>query len=240
MNRDSDPEGKEFWTKEVVENGRTGADCARYFLLEAPEFMNRKLSVGDFVETLYETFFDRESDEAGKKGWVSAIKSGKKTRTEVVNDFIESTEWCDVCATYGVKSGAIWHKATFASKTATEFATRLYTCCLNREAVPEEVEYWALALTNLEQTGCSAVKEFFTSEEFRKQNTSNVEFIFRLYETFLGRDPDAGELTYWSRKLKTGVETRQSILEMFGESEEFVKLCMQYGIECGTMTEQEL
>jgi len=66
LNRTSDPEGKKFWCKEVVENGRSGADCARYFLLDAPEFMNRKLSTEDFVETLYKTFFDRKSDAAGK------------------------------------------------------------------------------------------------------------------------------------------------------------------------------
>ena len=231
MNRESDPEGKAVWTQEVMENRRTGADCARYFLLEAPEFMNRKLSVEDFVETLYKTFFDRRSDAAGKKGWVETIKSGRKTRAEVVNDFIESTEWCNVCATYGVKSGAIWHKATIASGNATKFATRLYTRCLNREAAPEEVQYWALALTNREKSGSTAAKEFFTSEEFLKQKTSNVEFIYRLYETFFDRDPDAGELTYWSRKIKNGKETRQSILEFFGNSEEFKKLCKEYGID---------
>ena len=238
LNRTSDPEGKEYWCKEVVENGRTGADCARYFLLDAPEFMNRQLSTEDFVETLYKTFFDRKSDAAGKKGWVEAIKKKTKTREEVVNDFIESTEWCDICAIYGVKSGAIWHKATIASKNSIEFATRLYTCCLNREADPDGVTYWSLALTNLEQTGCSATREFFTGKEFLDQKTTNVEYISRLYKTFMGRDPMAGETTYWSRKLKSGTDTRKSVMEFFGQSEEFTKLCKEYGIERGTINQK--
>ena len=102
LNRDSDAEGKAFWIKRVTKEGATGADCARFFLLDAPEFMNRNLSVDTFVETLYKTFFDRKSDAAGKKGWVDAINSKKMTRSDVVNNFIESTEWCIVCAGYGV------------------------------------------------------------------------------------------------------------------------------------------
>ncbi len=112
LNRASDPSGKAYWVKQVKEKQKTGGDCARFFLLDAPEFMNRNLSVEDFVETLYKTFFDRASDPAGKKGWVDAIKSGAKSRSEVVNDFIESDEWVDVCNTYGVESGAKYHFGT--------------------------------------------------------------------------------------------------------------------------------
>ena len=218
-----------------MEEGKTGADCARFFLLEADEFMKRGLSVEDFVETLYATFFDRKSDAAGKKGWVDAIKSGKKTRAEVVNDFIESTEWCNVCATYGVKSGAKWHKATIASKNAIDFATRLFTCCLKRQPEAGGLQYWSLALTNLEQTGCSAAKEFFTSKEFVDLKTSNEEYVKRLYTTFMGREPAASEVTYWTSEIKAGRQSRASILAFFGQSDEFTKICKQYGIERGTI-----
>jgi len=52
LNRASEPDGKKFWV-EKVENGEyNGADCARFFLLEAPEFMNRKLDDSDFLEVL--------------------------------------------------------------------------------------------------------------------------------------------------------------------------------------------
>jgi len=233
MNRASDPEGKKFWIDQVVNQGKTGADCARYFLLTAPEFMQRNLSVEDFVETLYKTFFDRESDAAGKKGWVEAISSGKKSRIDVVNDFIESTEWCNVCATYGVKSGAQWHKATKASKNATNFATRLYTCCLKRAAEQGGLSYWSLALTNLEKTGAQAAQFFFEGEEFVGLNTSDREYLIRLYTTFMDREPSEEEIGFWTGEMKAGKQNRHSILAFFAQSKEFTSICKKYGIERG-------
>ena len=235
LNRNSDPEGKAFWVKQVVEEGKTGADCARFFLLDAPEFMNRNLSTEDFVETLYKTFFDRESDAAGKTGWVSAIKNGQKTRADVVNDFIESTEWCDVCAAYGVRSGAKYHKATKASQNAIDFATRLYTCCLGRAAEEGGLKYWSLALTNLEQTGAAAAKLFFESEEFVGLKTSDTEYIRRLYTTFMGREAVGVEIDYWVGEIADGRQTRHSTLAFFAQSDEFTKICKQYGIERGSI-----
>ena len=233
LGRESDPEGKTFWVKQVVEEGKTGADCARFFLLDADEFMKRNLSTEDFVETLYGTFFDRESDEDGKKGWVEAISSGKKTRADVVNDFIESTEWCNVCATYGVKSGAQYHKATKASKNAINFATRLYTCCLKRDAEKGGLKYWSLALTNLEQTGASAARFFFESEEFAGFNTTDKEYLLRLYTTFMDREPAESEVNYWLGEIAGGRQTRHSILAFFAQSPEFTGICKQYGIDRG-------
>ena len=235
LDRESDPEGKAFWIKQVVEEGKTGADCARFFLLDAPEFMARNLSTEDFVETLYKTFFDRESDAAGKKGWIDAISSGAKTRVEVVNDFIESTEWCNVCATYGVKSGAQYHKATKPSKNATAFATRLYTCCLGRDPEAEGVEYWALALTNLEKTGAEAAQFFFESEEFVGFKTPIDEYLTRLYKTFMDREPASSEVKYWIDEIKAGRQNRRSILAFFAQSPEFTEICKKYGIDRGTI-----
>ena len=233
LNRASEPEGKAFWIKQVVEEGKTGADCARFFLLDADEFMKRGLSVEEFVETLYATFFDRESDPAGKQGWVSAIKTKAKTRAEVVNDFIESTEWCDVCATYGVKSGAKWHKATKASKNAINFATRLYTCCLKRDPEEDGIKFWSLALTNLEKTGAQAAQFFFESEEFIGFKTTEKDYIIRLYTTFMDREPAESEINYWLGELKTGKQTRKSIISFFAQSPEFTGICKKYGIERG-------
>ena len=233
LNRASEPEGKAFWVSKVENGEYNGADCARFFLLEAPEFMNRGLGDEDFVEILYRTFFDRASDAAGKKGWVDAIKSGKMTRALVVENFIESTEWCNICATYGVRSGAKWHKAEFASKNAINFATRLYTCCLGRAAEDAGLKYWSLALTNLEQTGCSAAKEFFKSAEFVNLKLKDDEYVKRLYKTFMDREPEASEVAYWVGEINAGRQTRDSVLSFFGQSEEFTKICKKYGIERG-------
>ncbi len=234
LDRPSDPEGKKFWVAKVVNGEYNGADCARFFLLDAPEFLNRAMDDDDFLEVLYKTFYDRKSDAAGKLYWLDRLKVGV-TRQDVVNNFIESTEWCNVCATYGVKSGAIYHKAEFASKNAINFATRLYTCCLGRDPEPKGLQYWSLALTNLEQTGCSAAKLFFTSDEFVNYKLNNTEYVKRLYTTFMGRDPEASEVAYWTGEIAKGTQTRASVMAFFGQSPEFTKICKKYGIDRGTI-----
>ena len=235
LNRPSEPEGKEFWVNEINSGNRTGGDCAHFFLIEAPEFLNRGLNEEDFVETLYLTFFDRASEAAGKKFWVDSLKSGKMTKEDVIMGFIDSTEWCNVCATYGVKSGAPHAKAEFASKNATNFAKRLYTECLGREPEEGGLKYWSLALTNLEQTGCSAAKEFFTSAEFIGFKLKDNEYVRRLYTTFMGREPEASEVDYWVGAIAEGTQTKESVMAFFGQSEEFTKICKQYGIDRGTI-----
>ena len=232
LNRPSEPEGKAFWVNEIESGNRTGGACAHFFLIEAQEFLNRGLTDEDFVETLYQTFFDRASEPNGQEFWVGKLKSGAMTKENVINGFIDSTEWCNVCATYGVKSGAPYAKAEIASKNAIDFATRLYTCCLGRDSEEGGLKYWSLALTNLEQTGASAAQLFFESPEFVGFSTSNTEYVTRLYRTFMGREPEAEGLAYWVRQLNSGT-SRREVMAGFAVSQEFTNICKKYGIERG-------
>ena len=231
LGRASEAEGKAFWVDQVVNKGFTGADCARFFLLDAPEFLGRGLTDDEFVEILYLTFFDRASEPDGKAYWLGRLASGSP-KADVVNDFIESTEWCNVCATYGVKSGAQWHKATIASKNAIKFATRLYTCCLGRDPEEDGLNYWSLALTNLEVSGYQAASLFFESPEFQGFNTSNEEYIKRLYTTFMDREADTDGFNYWLGLLNGGM-SRSDALKTFAGCPEFQEICNKYGIDRG-------
>ncbi|MBP5491406.1 MAG: DUF4214 domain-containing protein [Clostridiales bacterium] len=231
LGRPSEQDGKAYWCDQVVNKGFTGADCARFFLLDAPEFMNRNLPDDQFVEVLYQTFFGRESEADGKAYWLGRLASGSP-KIDLVNDFIESVEWCNICATYGVKSGAIYHKATVPSKNATKFATRLYTCCLGREPEADGLAYWSLALTNADATGYQAASLFFTLPEFQNLNASNEEFLRRLYTTFMGRTPEADGFNYWLQMLIKGT-SREDVMKAFAGCAEFQAICNQYGIVRG-------
>ncbi|MBR2750410.1 MAG: DUF4214 domain-containing protein [Clostridiales bacterium] len=234
LGRPSEKEGKEYWVKEITNGNKTGADCGLFFLT-SEEFNNRGLSIENFVETLYQTFFGRASEPNGKAYWVGELKSGRKSRADVIWGFIDSKEWCNICADYGVKSGAPTAKAEHASQNAIDFATRLYTCCLGRASEEGGLKYWSLALTNLEQTGCSAAKLFFTSEEFVKFKLKDDEYVRRLYTTFMGREPAKDEIAYWIGEIKKGSQTRYSIMQFFGQSPEFTNICKKYGIDRGTI-----
>ena len=231
LERESDPEGKAFWINHVMNEGASGADCARYFLLTAPEFMNRKLSNDAFIDTLYKIFFDRESDEEGKSFWMESLKKGTK-RKDVVNNFIDSNEWCNICAMYGVRSGAATHKSQIASKNAEAFASRLYTCCLGRAPEDQGLEYWSVALTNQDRSGYEAAKLFFESEEFRNYRFSDAEYLRRLYTTFMGRQPESKGFSFWMGQMVNGT-SREDVLRSFAESDEFSQICQSYGINRG-------
>ena len=235
LNRKSDADGKKYWVDEIKNGNKTGGECAHFFLIDAPEFLNRGLSDDEFVETLYKTFFGRESEPAGKAYWVGELKKGTKTREDVIGGFIDSTEWCNVCATYGVKSGAPTAKSEKASENAKNFATRLYTCCLGRNPETDGLNYWGLALTNLEKTGCEAAGFFFTGDEFEGLGTTNEEYVKRLYKTFMDRTPAADEVEYWVGQIKSAKMNRRAVLQFFGQCEEFTNICAKYGIDRGTI-----
>ena len=229
LNRQSEKEGKDYWC-ELVGNGTlTGADCARFFLT-SPEFKGRGLSDEEFLKVLYKTFFDRDAaaDPDGFNFWMNSLKSvGKDT---VVEGFINSPEWCNICATYGVKSGAPTAKATIASKNATAFATRLYTECLGREPEEGGLKYWSLGLTNCELSGSQAAHEFFYCQEFNDHNFDNKELITRMYKTFMGRNPDDEGLNYWLTNMNNGM-TKDQVFNSFVQSQEFTEICASYAID---------
>lgn len=229
--RDSEPDGKAFWLNKVLNEGFTGADCARGFLIESPEFGNRGLNDDQFLRTLYKTFFDRDPDDGGYAFWMQKISEGM-TREQIIEGFIDATEWCNLCAHYGVKSGAKNFKATVPSNNAVNFASRLYICCLNRVPDQDGLQFWALRLTNLESSGYEAARDFFLSIEFGNLNTTDEEFVTRLYRTFMGREPDDGGFAFWIEHLKTDMD-RASVIAGFAQSQEFTNICNEYGIDRG-------
>ena len=233
LNRESEPEGKAFWMDKVKNEGFTGGRVAIGFLIEAPEFLNRNLSDSDFVDVLYKTFFDRSADESGKAFWMGHLASDM-TREQVVRGFIDSTEWCNLCAYYNVKSGAPNAKAEKASSNALKFATRLYTECLGREPDEDGLLFWALRLTNLESSGYEAAKGFFESKEFANKNVDDETYVKLLYRTFMGRDYDQGGLEFWLGHLSTDMN-RLQVLQGFAQSQEFTNICNEYGIDRGTI-----
>ena len=231
LDRPSEPEGKAFWSEHVGNGDLTGAACANEFLL-SKEFNDRGLNDEQFLTVLYSVFFDRKASEDpdGFNFWMNSLKV--QGRDSVVDCFINSTEWCNVCATYGVKSGATRAKATIASAKAKAFATRLYTECLGRDPEEDGLKFWSLGLTNLELTGSQAAHEFFFCKEFNDHNFDNKELITRMYKTFMGREPDDAGMTFWLDSMSKGM-TKQQLFDSFVNSPEFTQICQSYAIDRG-------
>ena len=233
LNRASEPDGKAFWMNKVTNEGFTGGRVAIGFLIEAPEFLNRDLSNDQFLDVLYKTFFDRAADADGKAFWLNHLTTDM-TREQVVRGFIDSIEWCNLCAFYGVKSGSPNAKSEKASSNAVKFVSRLYTELLGRDPDNEGLQAWALRLTNLEVSGAIAARDFYNSPEFRNQNLDDTQFLTRLYKTFMDREPDSEGMNFWIRHMHFDM-TRDDVLRCFAESDEFEVICKKYGIERGTI-----
>lgn len=72
-----------------------------YNFIFSQEFIDRNLSNEDYVELLYQTFFDRASDAPGKATWVGKLNEGA-SRYEVMLGFTGSPECATLIASFGI------------------------------------------------------------------------------------------------------------------------------------------
>ncbi|MBR2068056.1 MAG: DUF4214 domain-containing protein [Solobacterium sp.] len=119
-----------------------------------------------------------------------------------------------------------------------EFVTRLYQLCLNRNPDPNGKAYWVNNLLSKKTTAAGAAKGFFESNEMKKLNLSNEEFVKRCYRVMMNREADKGGLAYWVDRLAVGM-SRLSVVKGFVGSTEFTKICNSYGIDKGDITLSE-
>ena len=97
---------------------------------------------------------------------------------------------------------------------------RLYEAVLDRTAEETGLGYWNWRMdngTSLHQVAT----EFMIQPEFKQlygENPTDQEFIHKLYENVLNREPDTGGLLYWSQMI--GQNGRAQMLIDFAESPE--------------------
>ena len=110
-----------------------------------------------------------------------------------------------------------------------DFATRLYSVALGRTPDQAGLDYWTGRLANRQVTGTQAAYGFFFSDEFINSNLTNEAYIQRLYQTFLGRDPEPAGYNYWLTRMADGA-TRREVFYGFSGSAEFAGICAYAGI----------
>lgn len=187
------------------------------------------MSDSAFLDTLYMTFFNRAADSQ-KSNWLNLMSSGW-TKKQVIDGFINSTEWANLCLTYGIASGssALPNIEIEPSAEVIEFARRLYTTCLGRPADASGLDHWARDIANMRVSGSAAAHGFFFSGEFVNAGYSDAEFVARLYRTFMGREYDQAGFDAWMNALASG-QTREQVFQGFASSAEFTAICAEYGI----------
>ena len=115
-----------------------------------------------------------------------------------------------------------------------DFVSRLYRNFLKREPDEKGLDAWIDALVSGRATGSKVVSGFVLSSEYEANSLSNEEYITAFYRTILNREPDAEGLNAWIAVMEnTCTNINKKILKGFINSDEFINLCKDMGIEPG-------
>jgi parallel beta-helix repeat protein len=216
LGRNPDIYGLHDWIIALMNGYLAGSDVARGFIFSS-EFLEKDTTNEELLDILYDAFFNRDPDPNGFSSWLSALKNGS-TREEVLEGFIYSQEFKNMCWQYGILPDPLM-----------AFVTRFYQQCLNRYPDKAGLEGWANDLLNKVRTGADVARGFIYSQEFIDKNSSNEEYLTILYHAFFNRDPDDRGWIDWMAELNYPKD-RSFVLYGFLYSQEFFKLCEDYGI----------
>lgn len=100
LGRNAEPQGLSDWIGRIARGEETPESTAKLFFF-SEEYINKKTSNEDFVETLYQTFMDRASDPAGKSDWLGRLAAGT-SREEVLEGFSRSEEFSKILKSFGL------------------------------------------------------------------------------------------------------------------------------------------
>lgn len=100
LGRDPDSGGLQVWADNLLGLVQTGADVAYGFVF-SQEFLEKNTSNEDYLTILYKAFFDRQPDQAGSDTWLAELDGGK-VRLFVLNGFIYSQEFSELCRKFGI------------------------------------------------------------------------------------------------------------------------------------------
>ncbi|MBO4635853.1 MAG: DUF4214 domain-containing protein [Clostridiales bacterium] len=231
LQRNYDVDGYNNWCDMLAAGELDGANCARG-IFYSQEFRNKGYDPDTYLTILYRVFFNREPDTAGFNAWKLVLFHGKSYE-EVLEDFINSTEWANVCLSYGIRSGGTGRPTANVSinNNIAAFVNSLYSDVLGRNADSAGFSSWANGLATLQISGKEAARGFFFSPEFinRYNTLGNSDRVRIFYRVFLGREPDSNGLDSWVNILNNG-GSLDDLFNGFSDSPEFRNKCLSYGI----------
>ncbi len=246
LDREPEEAGLNDWSNRLATGQELGADTAFGFIF-SQEFRNLNLCNEHYVDSMYAAFFDREGDAAGKADWLGQLNGGA-TRGRIMTGFVNSQEFANLCAAYGITQGSgDWSADDIpvngtcaicerngrieATPEMRAFVERLYTCCLERSAEEDGLNDWSRALASGAK-GSEVASGFIFSQEYKNKDASDTQYVLMLYRTMLGREADTPGVTDWVLQLRNG-SSREAVYNGFVGSAEFAALCQNAGITVG-------
>lgn len=105
LDRQPDEAGLYSWVNQLNKGNLTGADLGKS-LVASPEFQGKNLNNTEFVSVLYRAFLGRNADTAGLNKWTGILANGQ-SRIQVLAEFINSSEFKNICNGYGINPGSL-------------------------------------------------------------------------------------------------------------------------------------
>lgn len=235
MGRSYDQEGLDYWKGQLDSGSMNASNIARFFF-SCDEYYSLGYSLDDYITVLYKVFFDRKPDSEGFNYWKGLVLNNGKTRRDVLEGFINSQEWADVCIRFGVVSGTGVQPSYSVSRPqgVTDFVNSLYKDVLGRDSDKSGLDFWCDSLTYMTNSAKSSAKGFFDSDEFKAlyKSKSDEDRVKVFYKVFLGREAEGDGLDYWKGQIK-GKSVKEGISILFNgfvDSPEFADKCKKLGI----------
>ena len=105
LDRGPDTDGLANWVNNLISGTVTGGQAAYGFVF-SEELKNRNLNNDQFLVIMYKAFFDRPADTGGYNNWMGLLNGGS-SREFVFSNFVNSTEFANICAKYGIQAGTL-------------------------------------------------------------------------------------------------------------------------------------
>ncbi len=227
LGREADTEGVEFW-KEKLTEGATATEIAKEFF-KSEEFKNPKGGVNtnltneQYVTMLYITMLNRQPDLEGLLYWVDQMATKGKSREIVFDEFALSSEFYALSQNYGILS----HDQ---DDLLESFLDNMYYLVMGREPDDAGKAWWKQELKNRNKRARDIATGFFDSDEFKRKNYTDYNFITIAYRALLSREADMQGRDFWLKELKKNL-SRHDLVMNFISSDEFKSLAVKYGID---------
>ena len=121
LDRQPDAEGLSGWVSALLNHSITGAAVANGFI-NSQEFVSKNLSNDAYLLVMYKAFFDRGPDPQGYSDWMGQLNSGS-SRQYVLEGFVNSVEFADLCAKFGIERGSINGRSSGSVASASSVAS---------------------------------------------------------------------------------------------------------------------
>ena len=101
LGREYDVPGLNTWCNTICDKKQSVEYVSTVGFFHSKEFQNKQLSDKEFVDVLYQTFFDREYDAEGMQYWLNEMQQKRMTRDQVLYYFANSKEFQTIRTKYG-------------------------------------------------------------------------------------------------------------------------------------------